>query len=168
MAKVNKVDYYCGAFLSYLIMNKVEPTLFSVTEKSKVVDFLLKNTDYNAFVKYAAAPTPSKLKGKDYTRWDFIFSKSEREYLFNNFCKENHNNIVVLVCANKDSKNTYFAVLSYEQTVNCLGNDEVNKSYRIAVKHQKSSKYSYCYGTAKADNNAEKILFDTDNYFGFL
>ena len=37
MAKVNKVDYYCGSFLSYLIMNKVETTLFSVTEKSKVV-----------------------------------------------------------------------------------------------------------------------------------
>lgn len=35
MREINKVDYFCGAFLSYLISNGVEPTLFEAGEKAK-------------------------------------------------------------------------------------------------------------------------------------
>ena len=35
MREINKVDYFCGAFLSYLISNGVEPTLFEAGEKNK-------------------------------------------------------------------------------------------------------------------------------------
>lgn len=49
MAKINKVDFFCGAFLSYLVSNGVEPTLFEVTEKSKKIQFTAKSSDYNIF-----------------------------------------------------------------------------------------------------------------------
>ena len=39
MSRVNRIAFFCGAFLSYLITNKVEPTLFEATEKSKIVQF---------------------------------------------------------------------------------------------------------------------------------
>lgn len=35
MARINKIDFFSGAFLSYLISNGVkEPTLFEASEKS--------------------------------------------------------------------------------------------------------------------------------------
>lgn len=167
MAKVNKVDFYCGAFLSYLISNKVEPTLFNANEKSKVVQFLLKNTDYNVYVKYVSAGKLFNIKGKQHTRWEVIFQKSERDYLVNDFCKSNFKNIVVLVCANKDFKDTYFAILTYDQAIQCLGNDAINNQFRISVKHQKKSPNAYCYGTALSDNNAIAIPYNVDTFFGF-
>ena len=167
MAKVNKVDFYCGAFLSYLISNKVEPTLFNANEKSKVVQFLLKNTDYNVYVKYVSAGKLLNIKGKQHTRWEVIFQKNERDYLVNDFCKSNFKNIVVLVCANKDFKDTYFAILTYDQAIQCLGNDAINNQFRISVKHQKKSPNAYCYGTALSDNNAIAIPYNVDTFFGF-
>lgn len=167
MPKVNKIDFYCGAFLSYLISNKVEPTLFSATEKSKVVQFLLRNTDYNVYVKYVSTEKIINLKGKKYSKWDVIFQKNEREYLLKNFFRPNHQNIVVLVCANKEFKDTYFAVLSYEQALSCMGKDDINKQFRITVKHQKKSPYAYCYGTALSDDNAIAIPYNVDSFFGF-
>lgn len=167
MARINKVDFYCGAFLSYLISNKVEPTLFSVTEKSKMVQFLLRNTDYNVYVKYVSDGKILSIKGKQHTRWQVIFQKNERDFLLNDFCIPDNMNIVVLVCANKDFKDTYFAILTYEQAVQCLGNDEVNNQFRITVKHQKKSPNAYCYGTALSDDNAIAIPYNVDSFFGF-
>lgn len=167
MGKVNKVDFYCGAFLSYLITNKVEPTLFNATEKSKVVQFLIKNTDYNVYVKYVSTEKKFSNKGKIYSKWDIIFQKSEREFLLEKFCKPNFKNIVVIVCANKSFKDTLFAVLTYDQAMQCLGNDDINKQFRVTVKHQKGSPNVYCYGTAISDDKAIKILFDSDCYFDF-
>lgn len=167
MGKINKVDFYCGAFLSYLITNKVEPTLFNTTEKSKVVQFLLRNTDYNVYVKYVSTSKISTKKGKQYTKWDINFQKNERDYLLNDFCIANKKNIVVLVCANQDFKDTYFAVLSYDDAVKCLGKDAINTQYRITVKHQKKSPNSYCYGTAIDEENAIRIMYNVDAFFGF-
>lgn len=168
MAKVNKVDFYCGAFLSYLISNKVEPTLFSATEKSKVVQFLLKKTDYNVYVKYVSTSKTLAIKGKQHTRWEVIFQKSERDYLVNEFCKPNHENIIVLVCANKDFKDTFFAVLTYEQAIQCLGNDAINNQFRITVKHLKKSPNAFCYGTALSDNNAIVIQYNVDSFLALM
>ena len=42
MSRINKIDYFCGAFLSYLISNNVEPTLFDAVDKSKIVNFTQK------------------------------------------------------------------------------------------------------------------------------
>ena len=50
MGRINKTDYFCGAFLSYLISNNVEPTLFDAVDKSKVVNFTQKNRDYNVYL----------------------------------------------------------------------------------------------------------------------
>ena len=49
---VRKVDFYCGAFLSYLITNKVEPTLFEAGDKSKNLHFTIGQYDYNSILKY--------------------------------------------------------------------------------------------------------------------
>ena len=54
MAKINKIDYYCGAFLSYLVSNGAnEPVMFdSGDSNSKGISFAVKYKNYNAYVKY--------------------------------------------------------------------------------------------------------------------
>ena len=47
MKKINKIDFYCGAFLSFLVSNGVEPTLFEAGDKSRILEFLLKQTKYS-------------------------------------------------------------------------------------------------------------------------
>ena len=67
MSRINKIDFFSGAFLSYLISNGVkEPTLFEATEKSKIIKFSLRNKDYNVYLKYVSTSKQSIQKGKNY------------------------------------------------------------------------------------------------------
>ncbi len=49
MNRVNKIDYFSGAFQAYLTSNGVEPTLFDATDKSKVVKFSLTASSLKLF-----------------------------------------------------------------------------------------------------------------------
>lgn len=168
MARINKIDFFTGVFLSYLVSNKVkEPTLFDAVDKSKVIKFSLRDKDYNSYIKYVSKSKTSTQGGKMYSKWDVIFTEKEKDFLTYNFIEQDKNNVVILVCANENFKDTYFAVLDVEDAFKCLGNDEVNKQYRITVKRQKGSKYVDCYGTALSDKSAIQIKYNFDEVFGF-
>lgn len=167
MARVNKVDFYCGAFLSYLITNGVEPTLFDASDKSKIIKFSQKSVDYNVYLKYVSTSKSSTQGGKEYTRWDVMFTKNEMAILNNSFKEDNKTNLVVLVCANENFKDTYFAIIELKDALKCLGQDTINEQHRISVKRLKGSKYVNCYGTALADDKAIRIKNNYDSYFGF-
>lgn len=165
MAKVNKIDFYCGAFLSYIISNGAnEPTLFEDTEKSsKKLKFTLRDNDYKAYLKYVSTPKKSTSKGKSFTKWDISFTESEREYLKTSFAEEDRENIVILVCANKEFKDTYFGILSIKDALKCMANEQP----RITIKRQKGSKYVSCYGSGISDENALQLKYNFDEYFEF-
>lgn len=165
MTKINKIDFYCGAFLSYIVSNNAkEPTLFEETEKSsKRIKFSLRNKDYNAYLKYVSTSKISKVKGKLYTTWNIYFTESEREYLKTEFSEQDKENIVILVCANKDFKDTYFGILDIQNALKCMQNEQP----RISIKRQKGSKYVYCYGSGIADENAIQLKYDFDEFFDF-
>lgn len=167
MARVNKIDFFCGAFLTYLITNGVEPTLFEATEKSKIVKFSLRDKDYNIYLKYVSTSKQSTKGGKEYTRWNIVFTKAEKNILDSSFVEQNKENIVVLVCTNENLKDTYFAIIPYENAVKCLGSDDINNQPRISIKRQKGSKYVTCYGTAVSDKNAFQMKYNFDEYFDF-
>ena len=168
MARINKIDFFSGAFLSYLISNGVkEPTLFEATEKSKVIKFSLRDKDYNAYIKYVGKSKASKQNGKLYTKWDVIFTEKERDYLLTQFVESDKCNLVVLVCANENLKDTYFAILDYKEALKCIGNDDVNTQYRITVKHQKGSNYVDCYGTAVSAEKSIQLKYNFDEFFEF-
>lgn len=167
MSKVNKVDFYCGAFLSYLISNGVEPTLFDVTENSKVIEFTVGKSDYKAYIKYVSTERKNTKGGKKFSNWSVIFSEKEKSFVLNDFEQKNKVNIVVLVCTNKNLKDTCFAVLNYDDAIKCIGHDDINGQARISVSHQKKSSDLYCHGTALSDENAVKTPFNADKYFGF-
>lgn len=167
MSRVNRIDFFCGAFLSYLITNKVEPTLFEATEKSKIVQFSLRDKDYNVYLKYVSTSKQSTRAGKEYTKWDILFTELEKSILENSFKEQDKENLVVLVCANENLKDTYFAIIPFENAMKCLGSDNVNKQTRISIKRQKGSKYVTCYGTAVSDRKAFKLKYNFDEYFSF-
>ena len=168
MARVNKIDFFCGAFLSYIISNGVkEPTLFEASEKSKVINFSLRNKDYNAYLKYVSKPRLSRQSGKNYTQWDVTFTDKEKAFIENSFEASDKENIVVLVCAYENFRDTYFAILNLEEARKCIGNDEVNEQARISVRRMYGGRYVSCYGTALSRENAIQIKYNFDDAFGF-
>lgn len=162
---VRKVDFYCGAFLSYLITNKVEPTLFEAGDKSKILRFTIGKNDYKAFLKYSTKPNVSTKADKISTRWDTIFTEKDLRFL-RTYSEENRQNIVVIVCTDGKMKNTFFAVIDYTDAQLCLGDDSVNKERRISITHLKGSDKINVYGTAISDKNAFQTVFNCDSCFG--
>lgn len=168
MSRVNKIDFFCGAFLSYIVTNGVkEPTLFDASENSKVISFSLREKDYNAYLKYVSTSRTSTQAGKKYTQWDINFTERERVYINTSFEASNKENIVVLVCSNENLQDTYFAILSLEDAKKCLGNDDVNTQCRISVRRKHGGQYVSCYGTALARDEAVQIKYNFDDAFGF-
>ena len=170
MATINKVDFFCGAFLSYIVCNGVkEPTLFEAQEKSKIVKFALKNKDFNVYIKYTTSGTDKIKKDVRYTNWSISFSNKERDFLMDSFSETGKENLVVLVCTNPEMNDNYFAVLKPEAVLKCLGDDAVNTSRNITLKKKRTRGTSYvsCHGTALDESNAISIEYNIDNVFGF-
>jgi len=167
MGRINRTDYFCGAFLSYLISNNVEPTLFDAVDKSKVVNFTQKNRDYNVYLKYVSTCKESKVADKEQTLWNVTFSLAENTYIRTKFKQDNRENKVVLVCAKPNLQDTCVAVLSLDDALECLGDDNINKQRRISVKYKKGAHNLECYGTAVRDTKAKKVKHDFDEYFSF-
>lgn len=167
MRTINKVDYFCGAFLSYLISNKVEPTLFEAGEKSKIVEFTIRNHTYKVFLKYSTQKKEYVKKEKSFERWNIIFTLTELEQL-KQFNEEGKIVYLVCICTDENLRDPDIAVLSYDEAIQCLGlfQDEQNQQRRITILHQKSSSKLLCYGTAIADIDAIAIPHDFEQRFG--
>lgn len=169
MNKINKLDFYCGAFLSYLIGNGCgEPTLFDVTDKSKIINFMLRNKNYNLFLKYSGTSTSITRRGKKHKRWNVTFTQKDMEYLHTSFIKDDSENLILIVCTNESLKDTYFGILNHADAIKCLGAlDGINKQHRMVLNRQKGSKYVHCHGTALSDEAPIKIEYNYNKVFGF-
>ena len=167
MKKINKIDFYCGAFLSFLVSNGVEPTLFEAGDKSRILEFLLKQTKYKAFLKYSSKNNSSVKQGKNVSRWDVGFSPKECETL-EQFGEPSKNVIIVFVCTDKDMKETEIAVLPYEDACRCmgLGQDTVNKQRKISVQYIQGARKFRCYGTGLSSDNAVETPHNYEKVFG--
>jgi hypothetical protein len=121
---VKKIDYFCGAFLSYLISNGISPALFEAGEKSKIVKFSTNLGDYKVYIKYS---TICKFSDRKSTRkWDVLFTKKEMDIL-KDFLEQNRKHYFVLVCTDTNMKENEVAVLDYDGGLMCLGNDSVHQ-----------------------------------------
>ena len=162
MNKVNKIDYYSGAFLSYLNANGTEPTVLGGTEKCKVIRLSVHGKDYKVYLKYVGKPRMSTIKKKTFFNWETSFTTAERDYLKSDFSEYRSENIVVIVCTTETFDYTCFAVVPVEDALKCLGNDCINQWPRITIRRQKNGRHIKYHGTTIADRDAKKL---TD--FGF-
>lgn len=167
MREINKVDYFCGAFLSYLISNGVEPTLFEAGEKSKVVEFTIRDSIYKIFFKYSTKKKAVTKHGKAYDTWNVVFAAKELT-LLEKFGDGSKKVAVVCICTDEKLKDTDVAVISYEDACKCLGlmQDEINKQRVIAIRHLKGSSKLLCHGTGLSQDNAVEILHNFEKFFG--
>ena len=162
MINTGKKDHLRGAFLEYLISNRVEPTLFEAGANSKITQFTIKDKDYKAFVKYCASPRTSQ-KG---VTWDTTFTKKEVE-LLKQVSENGRENIIVIVCTDHKFQNTLFAVLPEKVATQCLGKDRMNQSRKVSIYHKANSPYFNVYGTAVDKTNSYRVRRNCDEYFGF-
>ena len=167
MREINKVDYFCGAFLSYLISNGVEPTLFEAGEKSKIVEFTIRDSIYKVFCKYSTKKKTVTKQGKSYDTWNVGFAEKELA-LLENFGDNSKKVAIVCICTDEKLKNADVAVIPYEDACKCLGlmQDEINKQRVITVRHLKGSSKLLCHGTGLSQDNAIEIPHNFEKFFG--
>lgn len=161
MGIINKTDFYCGAFVTYLVSNKFAPTLFDGTDNSKISKFIIGSNDYKVYIKYS---TTCNLDKKGNRRWAVSFTEKELSIL-TEFSEEHCKTYIIVVCTDNNLSNTEIAVLDYSEAMKCLGNDEVNEFKRISLTHLKGSKYILYYGTAVDSKKGFRILRNFESYF---
>lgn len=167
MRKINKVDYFCGAFLSYLISNGVEPTLFEAGEKSKVVEFMIRDSVYKIFFKYSTKKKTITKQSKAYDTWNVVFAEKELN-LLETFGESSKKVAVVCICTDEKLKDADIAVIPYEDACKCLGlmQDAINKQRTIGIRHLKGSSKLLCHGTGLSQDDAVEIPHNFEKYFG--
>lgn len=162
MGLIKKVDYYCGAFVSYLVSKGNNLTLFEATDNSKIAQFAVASSDFKVYIKYSA--TCKVTNKRTCRKWDINFTDKEVDILYD-FNKENCKMYFVIVCTDKKMKNTEVAVLDFKKAMRCLGKDKINNTRRITIIHEKGSKYLHYYGVAVDKTNAYSTLKDFEGYF---
>ena len=167
MRKINKADYFYGAFLSYLISNGIEPTLFETGDKIRILEFLIRNTTYKAYLKYSTTKRTTIEQEKETQRWDIVFSSNELK-IMQNFGEDNKKAVIIFICTDEELSNTDIAILPYPEACKCmgLGVDRKNNQRRISIQHSKHSRWFQCYGTGLADTSAIEVPYNFQKSFG--
>lgn len=145
--QVNKQDFYYGAFYSVLIQRGIKPTLFDESKQGCIARFETDKHKYTVFIKYVQESTkPSASRTEQL--WHFNFTSEEIQKLSGNV-QPGARNCFVGVCATKDLIGSQIAVLEWEDAIQLLGSDSVNRQRRISVSKTKRKHGLLCYGTAK-------------------
>ncbi len=167
MRVINKIDYFCGAFLSYLISNGVEPTLFEAGEKSKVVEFTIRDSVYKIFFKYSTKKKAITKQRKAYDTWNIVFAEKELT-LLEQFGDARKQVAITCFCTDEKLKDADVAVIPYADACKCLGlmQDEINKQRVITIRHLKGSSKLLCHGTGLSQDNAIEIPHNFEKFFG--
>lgn len=151
VSKVNKLDFFVGAFLSSIINSSVGvPALFDETENSKRVEFETNKGHYNVYIKYTTSGRRSTRvvdgQKKKNIRYNIGFSENEYLSLMNKFYKKDVENLICLVCANKKLNDNALIILDYRDAMRCLEKSTPGGSRRITATRL-GAEYDYsCYG----------------------
>lgn len=151
--KIAKEDFYCGAFLSFLLNNGIKPALFEegIVDNRKIYDFTTDKDDFRVYVKFTEKPS-SKSDSKGTNIWNFPFTDKQVEEIKNLPC-DNRQVYFVFICGNLILNETKIAVVSYADVLQCIDINRIDKykSQSIKVKLGKGGHNFQVYGTARAD-----------------
>ncbi len=80
--RVAKEDFYCGAFLSLLLNNGIDPALFDKVDDSsrKIYDFDTNKGSFRVYVKTTEAPS-SENSYRSSAIWNFPFTDNQIDEL---------------------------------------------------------------------------------------
>lgn len=151
MARIAKSDYFAGVFLTTILKSaKAVPMLCGASGEIKRVVFETNMGEFNVYVKYSTSRNDgwdfeTKPK-KSRTYWSVPFSENEYIYLSNSFQQNGKNNLVAIVCTDKEMKDSWIAILSINEVLFCL-KLKTNGGSRIITISRTGRNHTFdCYG----------------------
>lgn len=171
---IKKEDFYCGAFLSVLLNNRIVPALFEerIDANRKIYDFTTDKGDFRIYIKYAEKPS-SKSKIKDSFIWNFSFTENQIDEI-NAINSEGRNLYFIFICGRKSFNKSRIAVVPKDIVFQCidLNREDKYKSQEVKIRHIKGHWNFDVYGTARSDkvkgkDNTLKVrIKNIDDVFG--
>lgn len=159
---ITKEDFYCGAFLSFLLNNGIIPALFEerLDSNRKIYDFATNKGDFRVYVKFSEKPS-SESDSKGSCIWNFPFTESQIDEL-KNIKSNNRDLYFVFVCGRKSLNKSRIAVVSKDIIFQCIDVYRIDKykSQSVKIRLIKGHWDFDVYGTARADK-----VEDNDNTF---
>lgn len=171
---ITREDFYCGAFLSFLLNNGIIPALFEerIDISRKIYDFTTNKGDFRVYVKCTENPS-SESEGKGSSIWNFPFTESQIDEIKN---IEINNRILyfVFVCGRSSLNKSRIAVIPKDIIFKCIDVNRENKykSQNVKIRLIKGHWDFDVYGTARSDkfegkDNTFKVrVKNIDELFG--
>lgn len=171
---ITREDFYCGAFLSFLLNNGVVPALFEerIDINRKIYDFTTNKGDFRVYVKFSEKPS-SESEKKCSSIWNFPFTDSQIDEI-----KElnlgQRNLYFVFVCGRSSLNKSRIAVIPQDIIFQCIdiNRKDKYKGQSVKIRLVKNSWDFDIYGTARADkfegkDNTFKVrVKNIDELFG--
>ncbi|MBY0116509.1 hypothetical protein NST33_25005 [Paenibacillus sp. FSL L8-0435] len=153
--KLTQEDFYCGAFLSYLLNNGIVPALFEdrAALNRKVYDFTTDKGDFRVYVKSSENPA-SKSDMKNSSIWNFPFTDAQIDELRTLYVT-NKQLYFAFVCGQSELKNSKIAVIPADIALRCIDihRERKYKTQSIKIKYVKGEWDFSVYGTARDDKS---------------
>ena len=155
--RLTKEDFYCGAFLSMLLNNGIDPALFEKKEDSnrKIYDFDTNKGSFRVYVKSSETPY-SESDYKSSSTWNFPLTENQIDELKN--IRDNSRQLYfVFICGREKLNHSRIAVIPCNILFQCVDLD-------VKVRITKGSRYLEVYGST---NEPIKVkLADIYEVFG--
>ena len=153
---LTREDFFCGAFLSYLLNNGIVPALFEerIDPNRKIYDFTTDKGDFRVYVKFSENPA-SKSDQKNSSIWNFPFTENQIDEL-KSVKPEGRQMYFAFVCGRTALNKSQIAIIPEGIIFQCIDIDRNNK-YKgqcIKIKLVKGHWDFDVYGTARSDKVA--------------
>ncbi|MFD2369046.1 hypothetical protein ACFSO0_03490 [Brevibacillus sp. GCM10020057] len=153
--KLTREDFYCGAFLSYLLNNGIVPALFEDRKdlNRKVYDFTTDKGDFRVYVKCSENPS-SESDTHNSAIWNFPFTESQIDEI-KSLIYERKQFYFAFVCGRSELNKSRIAVVPDSIVLQCIDINRTSKykSQSVKVKLAKGEWNFSIYGTARADKD---------------
>ena len=148
-----KEDFYCGAFLSYLINSNAAPALFDdVQDSSRKIYNVSTDKEVNYTVYVKSCEKPSKSKNGMSNLWTFPFTEKQIDEILkiskNIQCEKFK---FIFICGQERLNESTISVILFEELLQCIDIDRENryKMQKVMIRLDKGQKAFRVYGTAR-------------------
>ncbi len=143
--KLNKSDFYYGAFLTKVLDNGNKPALISKDMGRCIYKLTTNKKDYIVYMKYASNVN------KRYRRWAFNYTDNNIEEI-TRYIDKGEEIIFAYICTYKNLKDSEIGIANLEELKKCIDPECYrNQSNRVTIYKKKHSPVLRMYGTKRAD-----------------
>ena len=171
--KLTQEDFYCGAFLSYLLYNGIRPALFEdrIDPTRRVYDFTTDKGDFRVYVKSTKGPV-SENSTKQSLLWSFPFTEGQIDEI-KSLGKSSRQLYFVFICGQPKLNESRIAVVPADKIFQCIDLNRENryKPQSVKIRLIKGEWSFRIYGTARneitdgRDSSLKERVSNIDDLF---